>query len=509
MLWPKFKNNLYFRFQFVVTSAIFFLCFLLFISYALYKQASLKDEIKLIIQNEATNILSTHQEERKRRDFHTLQRYLQQIPHVETAILYDKDCKLLNTTFLSDFQNLTCNRISKKFISIIFQDVISPIGRLVVHPKYPSYSIFEFFLGFLSSIGLGFFSSWFISLAWRKFVYTPLHTELDDLSNGKTPQIQELGEIGIQIRSLINQANNTERIVERAKFKEEKAQQALKIAHDLISPINLIQNDSNLSHLAKSSRRAIEDLQSIAYSLLPEKNGFQKSSFSLTELIKDAIDQASSNFINLNIPIVEIQNDIFIVSSRIHLLRSLTNIVKNAIEVEPANSCVLVKTYVLNGKVLIDVIDHGTGFDPNKVNGSSKLTGSGLGISSAKSSLLKLSGDLEYISSPEGTLARISLPLSTEMDFYSNQIVLIEDDKYVIQNWVNEAKKNGIKLRVYNNPNFDISSDEIVYYDRFLDGVDIDPKVQALISTGIKAYSISAIDNPNGKTPPWLTTPPV
>lgn len=508
MLLLKFRNNLYFRFQFVVTSAIFFLCFLLFISYSLYKQASLKDEIKLIIENEATNILSTHQEERKRRDFHTLQRYLQQIPHVETAILFDKDCKLLNTTFLRDFQSLNCNRISKKFISIAFQDVISPIGRLVVQPKYPNLSIFEFCLGFLSSISLGFFSSWFISLAWRKFVYAPLHTELEDLSNGKTPQIQELGEIGIQIRSLINQSNNTERIVERAKFKEEKAQQALKIAHDLISPINLIQNDTNLSQLAASSRRAIQDLQSIAYSLLPEKNGFQKSSFSLTDLIKDAIDQASSNFVNQTSPIIEIQNDLSIASSRVHLLRSLTNIIKNAMEVEPADSNVIVRTYVLNGKVLIDVIDHGTGFDTNNINGSSKLTGSGLGIASAKTSLLKLNGNLEYVSSSQGTLARISLPLSTEIDFHSNQIVLIEDDKYVIQNWVDEASKIGIKLRVFNSSDFDIKSDEIVYYDRFLDGVDIDPKVQSLISTGVKAFSISAIDNPNGKNPPWLTTPP-
>ena len=508
MLLLKFRNNLYFRFQFVVTSAIFFLCFLLFISYSLYKQASLKDEIKLIIENEATNIISTHQEERKRRDFHTLQRYLQQIPHVETAILFDKNCKLLNTTFLRDFQSLNCDRIPKKFISIAFQDVISPIGRLVVHPKYPSYSVFEFFLGFLSSVVLGLFSSWFISLAWRKFVYAPLHTELEDLSNGKTPQIQELGEIGIQIRSLIYQSNNTERIVERAKYKEEKAQQALKIAHDLISPINLIQKDINLIQLSTSSRRAIQDLQSIAYSLLPEKNGFQKSSFQLTDLIKDAIDQASSNFANLNCPIFDNQIDITIVSSRVHLLRALTNIIKNAMEVEPANSNVIVRTYVLNGKVHIDVIDHGTGFDTNNINGSTKVTGSGLGISSAKSSLLKLSGDLDYISTPEGTLARISLPLATDIDFFSNQIVLIEDDKYVIQNWVNEANKIGVKLRVFNTSNFDISLDEIVYYDRFLDGVDIDPKVQALISKGVKAYSISAIDNPNGKTPPWLTTPP-
>lgn len=496
MSWRKISQNLYLRFQVAVSGAIFLFCLLLFTSYSIYQQSILKDEIRSIIENEATNILSTHQDERKRRDYHTLQRYLQQIPHVDVAVLYDKDCVPLNTTFIGEFQTLDCGRIHKKLIPVTFKDVISPVGLLVVKPHYPSVRPWNIALGICASLSLGLFASWFVTLAWKNFVYRPLHSELTQLTKGESAQIQELGEIGSQIRSLIEKSKVSERVVERARYREEKAQVTLRIAHDILSPLRLLQNDRSLGTLSSSSLQAIQDIQAIALDLLPEKAGLVATRFSLTELVSDAVAQSSSHFETKLSPIIEVSHDIYLTTSRVHLLRAVSNIVKNALEVEPEHTQVIVRVLrSTEGMAVIEIQDHGPGFEAS----GTKLTGSGLGITSARDTLKTLKGELSYDSSPQGTIARITLPGADQ-----RPIVLIEDDKYVCQKWRSEAQNAGIPLEVYNSSEFSVSPGAVVYYDRFVNNVDITPQIDALIAAGVEAYSISALDNPTGKTPPWL-----
>jgi signal transduction histidine kinase len=505
----KFRGDLYFRFQFTVTLAIFTVFMGLFLAYSFYKQSTLRDEFRNIIEIESLNILSTHQEDRKRYDFHTLQRYLQNIPHVESVALFDKKCQLLNTTFLSRFISYQCKKKQSKLIEVQYFDVISPIGYVVFVPNLPKLNPLELFVGFVFSILIGFFASYIVTQAWRHFVYNPLHSEINQIAKGESPELQELGILGDQIKFLIEKSNLQERAMAKTKFNEERAKTVLKIAHDILSPLNLLKKDTNLDNLSNLSKRAIKDLYAIAYELLPEKKGITQTQFSILELIQDAISQAASSVQTAKDPILNVFQDFTITSSRPHLMRTLTNLIKNAFEVEPDNKAIHIEAKVITKSLVFSITDHGPGFNSNMSLISTKATGSGLGISSAKASIGELGGKLDFHSSSSGTTVTITLPLNLSVDFAKRQIVLIEDDKYIIQNWIFEANKAGIKLRVINHADFDILDNEVVYYDRMIQGIDISSRMENLITQGVEAYSISAIDNPNGKTPPWLTTPPI
>jgi signal transduction histidine kinase len=141
----------------------------------------------------------------------------------------------------------------------------------------------------------------------------------------------------------------------------------------------------------------------------------------LDELVRDAVASAehSSDEVRINARMGELPS---IRGDRSRLRQVLSNILENAVKYSPAGSAVEVDAYVADGRVLVDVADHGPGIRVQdqelifekfgRVNHGEGKPGTGLGLFIARSIAEAHGGTLAVAEgSNPGATFRLSLPL--------------------------------------------------------------------------------------------------
>jgi signal transduction histidine kinase len=144
----------------------------------------------------------------------------------------------------------------------------------------------------------------------------------------------------------------------------------------------------------------------------------------LGELIRESAAAAQSGQDEVRIradvprPLPSIRGD------RERLRQVITNLVDNAVKYSPADGEVEIEAFADNGRVSIEVRDHGPGVDPEhhglifekfgRVSGDHAKPGTGLGLFIARSIALAHGGTLEVHSTPEqGATFTLMLPVET------------------------------------------------------------------------------------------------
>jgi signal transduction histidine kinase len=232
---------------------------------------------------------------------------------------------------------------------------------------------------------------------------------------------------------------------------EEKYQLSRQIAHDLRAPLSVLETKISEAGTDKIiEKMALKRLKQISDTLMPESPDGNSTKFSINDIFQELrITYYALNFNQLGeqtIPTIKLP------ISELELFRFISNILKNALE---ANATQIEYEISISGTWLkIYIKDNGHGIEeeliPQIIQGkTTKTDGHGIGLSSLAVKMQSLGGDVQILSSPRtGFSIILNIPL---IDTSVISYVLIDDDKFIRANWVNQAKRQGIKLACYDS----------------------------------------------------------
>ena len=146
------------------------------------------------------------------------------------------------------------------------------------------------------------------------------------------------------------------------------------------------------------------------------ENKFRKEHFKINDLLSELKDSYETTDFKV---IIEAYEDIYLTGDKTLLRQALANLIQNSYEATEGQSerWVKIKVKKADDKVIIDIIDNGTGIpeeDLDKIFSpyfSKKVKGSGLGLSIAKEIIELHSGIIKAVKSDKGAHFVIELPL--------------------------------------------------------------------------------------------------
>ncbi len=564
MLSLKSHSSIQGRFIVVSTTILAVLCIFILGIVTWYEQHSHRNEILNVLTQQSLSAMASHTQERKQQDYLTLQRILPHGELVESAALYSKDCQILTTTFNPAFPQDRCPTPSAKLLHIQYNDVLSPIGTIVLNLNQQALQPKHLVVWALAVLCVFAFVGILISLCWKNFIYQPLNREIGLIAAGGVPSTNELGPLGEKISSMLTKVKSHELQKERLAFAEQKFQNALKVAHDILAPLQVVMSEQSTSPQSPRAQQALLQIEGIALDLLPEKAPISLVPTSINELLSQAITNARISFDDSLLPIIEGPQHLAVNVSPLHAVRALTNLLKNSFEVQPKGVPLRIRIdRSAPNMVQICIQDNGPGI-PTDFTATTKAQGSGLGIKSSQDALAKMGGELRFVPDSSGTLTQISLPLIKKAIYVSpNEVIhrfgfesnnnladlsllqptnrsliispfqkpahmtgnmrwiqamsideieiikletalLIEDDKYIRAHWIQEAKKAGIDLQTSSVIPKDIKQTDMIFLDRYLGNTDSIIWEKEAKKNGHHVLMISAERGSASKTPPWL-----
>lgn len=254
--------------------------------------------------------------------------------------------------------------------------------------------------------------------------------------------------------------------------KEEKYNMAHQIAHDIRSPLDMLNSlKGDLENLPKESKLRIEmsikRIEDIAQGLLKHNkenantSRFETDSLELVSLIEEVLFEKRIEFTkhpNLKIDFNSSINTAYSHIRQANFRRIISNLINNSVDsIENGNGHVVVKLFEAIDWNIIEISDTGKGipesikFNLFKKGMTSKSNGNGLGLYSAMEEVNFLAGKLSLVdSSSNGTTFRIQLPKSFS---YNNDtptnIILIDDDKLIRTNWKFHFEKMNIPFQSF------------------------------------------------------------
>ena len=133
-------------------------------------------------------------------------------------------------------------------------------------------------------------------------------------------------------------------------------------------------------------------------------------------VLLESINKTMLEIHHMKIDLDASEDEIFINGDYNRLTQVLTNLIKNSYEAHATK--VMVKSYIENDKIVIDVIDDGDGImkkDSKKIFEpfyTTKIDGTGLGVPLCKEIIEAHNGTLNYYDNDnKGTIAKVVLPL--------------------------------------------------------------------------------------------------
>jgi signal transduction histidine kinase len=560
----KFHTSIQTRFILVSTTILAVLCTIILAIVAWYGHHGHQVEIRNVLTEQSLSAMSSHTQERKQQDYLTLQRILPHGELVESVALYGKDCHILTTTFNPTFPSDHCPSQSSNLLQIRYSDVLSPIGTIVLKLNQQALLPKHLLLWSFAVICLFLFIGFLVSICWKLFIYRPLNREIERIANGVSPSSDELGPLGEKISSMLTKVKHHELQKERLAFSEQKFQNALKVAHDILAPLQVLMSEQKDSPHSIKTKQALLQIEGIALDLLPEKAPIALSPAPMSDLLNQAITNARVTFEASPLPRIEGPLHLSVNVSVIHFVRALTNLIKNSFEVQPPDLPLMIRIERSSTQVaLLSIHDNGPGMPAQSLE-TTKAQGSGLGIKSAQDAIAKMGGQLTFVSNASGTITQVSLPLIKKIVYLSpneeiyrfgfesdnnlldlnlidsnkrililspfdrpaqlptnlrwiqtlspdevelqelKSALLIEDDKYIRAHWIQEAKKAGIELHATAEIPLDIKLSDMIFLDRYLGDIDSMSWEKEASKNGHHVMMISAERGTGSKTPPWL-----
>lgn len=252
-----------------------------------------------------------------------------------------------------------------------------------------------------------------------------------------------------------------EELIEKSK-KEVIFEHARKVAHDIRSPLSALM--SALSGLKIENKNekyviqgAINRINEISNNLLKLGKKSINKTVDLNQILEQIIEEKKYEFPKLEIEFVKCDAG-YITANEQDLLRALSNLLNNSIESNEKNPVVSVLMELANNEVKLIITDNGKGIEKgihNKIfdkNFTTKKSGSGLGLYQVKeaveSSGGKISLDKNYTT---GARFIISFPVAQSENNIGNEIILIDNDKYVRKSWEMSAEKKSIKIYTFSD----------------------------------------------------------
>ncbi len=253
----------------------------------------------------------------------------------------------------------------------------------------------------------------------EKIILKDASQEIFNLVNAYNSMVDELGESAVKL----------------AKSEREQAwrEMAKQVAHEIKNPLTPMRltvqsfeqrfdvNDpkikTKLSEFSKSLIQQIDTMSSIAsaFSSFAEMPKQKREELDVIEVVKLAIDIFNEEYIHY----FHEEDTLIVQLDKTHLIRILTNLVKNAIQSleNVDNPKIEVKVKATNGNVIISVADNGKGIDEvdrNRVfepKFTTKSSGMGLGLPMIKNIVEAYGGNITFTSEiNRGTVFIVTIP---------------------------------------------------------------------------------------------------
>jgi len=272
-------------------------------------------------------------------------------------------------------------------------------------------------------------------------------------------------------KKIIN-ANQQERDIEFQKFQFKVAQQ---VAHDIRSPLGVLKSlrkdlTPKNEVTKKGFQSSLNRIEEIILSLLRTNEhirvDLEDKSEDLLSLLENVLIEKKVEFSHLEN--VEIESDFTNKSYGLHsrvrssyLKRIMSNLINNSVEAVPRGLCLIrVSLNLVEDKNVIEISDNGPGIAEEYIphlfekGFTTKISGTGLGLSGAKEEIERVGGEIQLNSLfGKGTTIKIILPPSPKSSFLISKIdpfkykkvIVLDDDFSIHAVWDS-------KLEGYNSP---------------------------------------------------------
>jgi nitrogen fixation/metabolism regulation signal transduction histidine kinase len=262
----------------------------------------------------------------------------------------------------------------------------------------------------------------------------------------------EIGALIVEYNRIIEELDENARILAATERETAWREMAKQIAHEVKNPLTpmrlsiqylqmQLDNEEILDKemVEKVSHTLIEQIDNVNH-IVSEFSNFAKMPEPENEkvVLNDVVSSVHDLFrkrddmdINLYIPIDEIQ----VFADKNHLMRVMTNLLKNAIQAIPKDrrGRIDIHLFTQDKNAIIKVIDNGEGIPDDmkekvfKPNFTSKSSGTGLGLAICANIVEGFNGEIYFESSPyEGTTFFVEIPLMhTEDNFLETERVVL------------------------------------------------------------------------------------
>lgn len=465
-----------------------------------------------VVLEQIKQTLSLTEDKQIASDYKVVSKAINNIAAIEEVVLLDKNCNALANIPLNANHSEICksSRVSEGHLFYPIKNSFSELHFVSVKTFPLAYDKLGGQL-----IGLIFFviafsitSAGVLIISLKKYFEGPfsqITSFIQNISPSSNNNDSLIKKLPIELapiketllktkKELIDSQN---KIIEQEK-KQAVAEMCLQIAHDIRSPLPIIEQfaDSNTQSSSGKDREllkmASKRISDIAENLLRKKDGLlgldhgseERKYVKLSKLISDLVKEKQAANSNLSISFIGKENDIEYSLPSKSFIRALSNLVQNSIESIHDEGKVTLTIQESLDNIVIAIKDNGVGIKAEdmihiKKKGTSigKERGTGLGLSYANEVTCSLGGELLIESKFEkGTEVKITLPKISKLAEKDTHYVLIDDDEITHFNWKQSAKKNGVNLSTFFSPqdfyknSSDFSQETIVCIDSNLGG---------------------------------------
>ncbi len=292
------------------------------------------------------------------------------------------------------------------------------------------------------SLAFAFFLSRFLMRPLRRFAQASSQVAQGHYENMKLPtdREDEVGEFAKAFQKMIVDLRDRERNIALGAMKlahsERLAsigQMGASIAHEVKNPLTSMlgyarvlhqkTEDPNLKEAAEIILKESERCNQILQQMLrfARNDPAEKRPYAIHEVLQSTLLLIKSDAKDKHIHISsKIDTDAVVMGSAQQIQQVLLNLLMNALQASPPNTQIEIRSYDKDGKLFVDVEDHGTGipqdlqskvFEPFFTT-KGKHEGTGLGLSVALQIMRDQGGDLHFESKPGKTIFQIELPMS-------------------------------------------------------------------------------------------------
>lgn len=440
---------------------------------------------KSVILEQVKQTLSLTEDQQIASDYKVVSKAINNITAVEEVVLLDKNCKSLANIPLNANHTKRCesNREDEGHIFYPIKNSFSELHFVSVKTFPLAYAkLGGQLIGLiLFVITFSIISAGLLIISLKKYFEGPFtqitsfiqnispNSNISDDFTKKLPlELTPIKETLLKTKKELVDSQN--KIIEQEK-KQAVAEMCLQIAHDIRSPLPIIEQfadntTGNYSvkdqELLKMASKRISD---IAENLLRKKDGLlgleeDREEKQVANLISDLIKEKQAANPSLNILFLKKENNIKYSLPSKSFTRALSNLIQNSIEALQGDGTVTITLEKALGNIVFKIKDNGIGIKPsdmdsikNKGTSIGKINGTGLGLSYASDVIKSLGGELMIESClGEGTEVQIQLPVFDKIVEKASHYVLIDDDEITHFNWRQSAKKNGINLSTFFSP---------------------------------------------------------